>query len=80
MGEIRVPKLGLDTVEGEITQWLVKVGERVERGTPLLEVESEKAVITIESEESGVVSRISARPGDSVPVGSTVGVIDETAV
>ena len=43
--EILVPKLGLDTMDCDIKGWLVKIGDRVELGTPLLEVETEKAFV-----------------------------------
>lgn len=76
MAEIRIPKLGMDTTECEIKAWLVKVGDRVSVGTALLEVETEKADVVIEAEVAGVVREISAAAGQTVPVGSVVGLID----
>lgn len=76
MAEIRIPKLGMDTTECEIKAWLVKVGDRVGVGTALLEVETEKADVVIEAEVAGVVREISAAAGQTVPVGSVVGLID----
>ncbi len=78
MREIRIPKLGMDTLECDIKAWLVKVGDRIAPGTPLLEVETEKADVVIEAEIAGVVREISAPAGQTVPVGSVVGLIDET--
>lgn len=77
MREIRIPKLGMDTLECDIKAWLVKVGDRVAPGTPLLEVETEKADVVIEAEVTGVVKEIGAPAGETVPVGSVVGLIDE---
>lgn len=79
MREIRIPKLGMDTLECDIKAWLVKVGDRVAPGTALLEVETEKADVVIEAEVAGVVREITAQAGQTVPVGSVVGLIDETA-
>jgi pyruvate/2-oxoglutarate dehydrogenase complex dihydrolipoamide acyltransferase (E2) component len=79
MWEIRIPKLGMDTTEAEIKTWLVKVGDRVATGAPLLEVETEKADVTIESEVAGVVREISAAAGQVVPIGTVVGLVDNTA-
>lgn len=80
MREIRIPKLGMDTLECDIKAWLVKVGDRVTPGAALLEVETEKADVVIEAEVAGVVREITAQAGQTVPVGSVVGLIDETAV
>lgn len=77
MREIRIPKLGMDTLECDIKAWLVKVGDRVSPGTPLLEVETEKADVVIEAEAAGVVHEISAAAGQTVPVGSVVGFIND---
>ena len=77
MQEIIIPKLGLDTLECDIQEWLVEVGDKVEEGKPLLEVESEKAVISIDAEVSGVLCEIYAQAGETVSVGSIVGLIAE---
>jgi 2-oxoglutarate dehydrogenase E2 component (dihydrolipoamide succinyltransferase) len=74
---IQIPKLGMDTTECEVIAWLVKVGDRVEKGAPLLEVETEKATVAIEAEAAGVVQDIRAQPGDRVEVGGFVGSIGD---
>ncbi|MFQ5828796.1 MAG: biotin/lipoyl-containing protein [Candidatus Methylomirabilia bacterium] len=79
MHEIRIPKLGMDTTDCDIKSWLVAVGVRVIPGTPLLEVETEKADVVIEAEVAGVVREITAPAGETVPVGSVVGLIDDAA-
>jgi pyruvate/2-oxoglutarate dehydrogenase complex dihydrolipoamide acyltransferase (E2) component len=75
--EIRIPKLGMDTTECDIKAWLVRVGDRVAPGAPLLEVETEKADVVLEAEVAGVVTEIRSAAGQTVPVGSVVGLIDE---
>ena len=79
MHEIRIPKLGMDTTEAEIKAWLVKIGDRVAPGTPLLEVETEKTDVVIEAQVAGVVREIRATPGSIVAIGSEViGLIEES--
>ena len=51
--EIRIPKLGMETIDCEIKSWLVGVGDRVAPGSGLLEVETEKATVVIEADEDG---------------------------
>ena len=77
MHEVRIPKLGLDTLDCEIRDWLVRIGERVKPGTPLLEVEMEKAVVTIEADVGGVLREVHAQAGETVAVGAIVGLIDD---
>lgn len=77
MHEVRIPKLGLDTLDCEIRDWLVRIGERVKPGTPLLEVEMEKAVVTIEADVGGVLREVHAQAGETVAVGTIVGLIDD---
>ncbi len=74
--EIQIPKLGMDTTECEVIAWRVKVGDRVEKGAELLEVETEKANVAIEAPVSGVVTQIRAQAGDRVEVGASVGSIE----
>ena len=77
MHEVRIPKLGLDTLECDIRQWFVAVGERVEKGTPLLEVETEKAVMPIEAEVGGILREARVKPGETVDVGAVIGIIED---
>lgn len=79
MHEIRIPKLGMDTTEAEVKTWLVNVGDRVDVGAPLLEVETEKAEVVIEAEVAGMVREIRAPVGQVVPIGDIVGLIDDQA-
>ena len=79
MHEIRIPKLGMDTTEAEVKVWMVKVGDRVAVGAPLLEVETEKATVVLEAEVAGVVRELRATVGQVVPIGDVVGLIDDGA-
>jgi len=76
-GEIIVPKLGVSTEPLSIVAWRVKEGERVEKGTPVLEVETEKVQYEIEAEVPGFV-HIVVEQGKDAPIGSIAGLIVAT--
>lgn len=74
--EIRIPKLGMETIDCEIKSWLIRVGDPVRSGSELLEVETEKASVVIEAEVTGVVREIHVGAGQRVEVGAVVGLIE----
>lgn len=78
MLNVVVPKMGMSTVEVDITECFVQVGDVVKVGDPLIEVESEKATFTIESEAEGVVAELLVEEGDTVDVGTVVCVINNS--
>jgi pyruvate/2-oxoglutarate dehydrogenase complex dihydrolipoamide acyltransferase (E2) component len=68
---------GTDAVEfGVVHAWLFKVGNTVEEGQSLVEVEAEKAIIEIPAPASGVLVEILAEEGDEVNAGGPLGVIE----
>ncbi|HZQ02426.1 MAG TPA: dihydrolipoamide acetyltransferase family protein [Gaiellaceae bacterium] len=74
--EVKLPRLGQGMEAGTIVKWLKAEGDRVERGEPLYEVDTEKATQEVEAEASGVLLKIAVESGE-VPVGQTVAVIGE---
>ncbi|BAL80301.1 dihydrolipoamide acetyltransferase family protein [Caldisericum exile] len=81
MFEIRMPKFGLSMEEGTITKWYKKVGDFVKKGEPLVEVESEKIINTLESPFEGILKVIKVNEGETAKVGEIIGLIgseDET--
>jgi len=74
--QIRVPKMGMDTTEVQIGRWLIKVGDSVSVGTPLVELESEKAVFTVESEAVGIVTEIRQVAGMTASIGEVLCVVN----
>lgn len=79
MKEIRLPALAEDQVDATVIRWLRQEGDRVQAGDPILEVETDKAAVEIESPASGRLREIRAREGDVVPVETVVAVIEEDA-
>jgi pyruvate dehydrogenase E2 component (dihydrolipoamide acetyltransferase) len=71
MGEIVMPRLSDTMEEGTILSWLVADGELVKRGQELVEIETDKANMTYESDQEGVLQTIAAE-GDTLPVGAPI--------
>jgi pyruvate dehydrogenase E2 component (dihydrolipoamide acetyltransferase) len=63
---VLMPKIGVNMTEAVISQWLVKVGDRVEVGQAILSAETDKAIQEIPSTESGVVDRLLCGVGDTI--------------
>ena len=74
--EFHLPDIGEGLAEVELVRWLVGVGDRVEENQPIADVESDKAIVTMPSPASGVVSKLCATEGDRVKVGSLLMVVD----
>jgi len=79
MADIIVPELGESISEGTITKWFVKVGDNVNQGDVLLELETDKVNIEISAESNGVVGAINKSDGEVVFVGEAIGSIGEGA-
>ncbi len=77
MYEFKLPDLGEGIAEGEILAWHVAEGDVVEEDAPLVEVETDKAAVTIPSPKGGTVVTLSGAPGDIVNVGDVITVIDD---
>jgi pyruvate dehydrogenase E2 component (dihydrolipoamide acetyltransferase) len=75
--EILMPKLGFIMTEGTILEWLKQPGDLIEKGEPILVVETEKVAIEVEAPAAGIMGPILAQPGTTVPVAETIGYILE---
>jgi pyruvate dehydrogenase E2 component (dihydrolipoamide acetyltransferase) len=67
-----MPALEMAQETGKLVSWKKKEGEQVTKGEMLLEVETDKAVVEIEAAGDGVLSGVTAKVGDVVPVGQTI--------
>ncbi len=76
MAEIKVPELAESITEGTIAQWVKKVGDHVEKGEFIVELETDKVNAEIISEEAGVLTQILAEEGDTVLVGQVIAVVE----
>ncbi|ODA68157.1 Dihydrolipoyllysine-residue succinyltransferase component of 2-oxoglutarate dehydrogenase complex [Methyloligella halotolerans] len=75
--EIRVPALGESVVEATVGQWFKSAGDTVNADEPLVELETDKVTVEVPAPSAGVLSEISANPGDTVEVGAVLGSIGE---
>jgi len=69
---IVMPALEMAQETGKVVSWRKREGERVVKGEPLLEVETDKAVVEVESPGEGILSAVTAREGAVIPVGQTI--------
>jgi len=76
--EIKIPSVGESVTQGIISSWLKKDGESVEEGSDLLELETDKATVTVPAPATGVVS-ITVAAGTEVAIGQVIGFIDTEA-
>jgi len=72
---IQMPKRGIQMTSGTIEKWLVKEGESIKKGAPLVEIQTDKVVAEIESPAEGVLLKILVAEGVSADVGAPIAVI-----
>lgn len=73
--EIIMPQLDQTMTEGKVGKWLVKEGESVSKGTPIVEIETDKVVNELEAPADGVLAQIIASEGSKVPVKGVLAII-----
>ena len=75
---ISMPKLGFDMAEGLLVRWVKQVGETINKGDVLAEIETDKATVEVESSASGVVLSHIVDQGTMVPVNAPIAVVGQT--
>ena len=73
--KVIMPKAGMAMEKGKIVRWLKEEGDMVEKGEPLLEIETDKVNMEVESMDTGYLLKILHREGEEVPVVQTIGYI-----
>src|SRR5580704_5839290 len=79
MIDVVMPQMGESIVEGTLTKWLKKAGDRVERDEPLFEISTDKVDTEIPSPSAGTLSEIMVEEGKTVGINTVVGRISEGA-
>src|ERR1700682_657963 len=69
---IVMPALEMAQENGKLLSWRKKEGEAVAKGEPLLEIETDKGVVEIESPAEGILAGVKAHEGAAIPVGQTI--------
>jgi pyruvate dehydrogenase E2 component (dihydrolipoamide acetyltransferase) len=76
--EIVMPRLSDTMDRGTVAHWNKKPGDRVKRGEVLLEIETDKANMELESYSDGIVARIMVAEGETATVGAPIGIVADT--
>jgi 2-oxoglutarate dehydrogenase E2 component (dihydrolipoamide succinyltransferase) len=77
MTDVVMPQMGESIVEGTLTRWLKKVGDKVERDEPLFEISTDKVDTEIPSPVAGTLAEILVQEGATVQIKTVVGKIGE---
>ncbi|HWO96755.1 MAG TPA: 2-oxoglutarate dehydrogenase complex dihydrolipoyllysine-residue succinyltransferase [Bacillus sp. (in: firmicutes)] len=77
MIEIKVPELAESISEGTVAQWLVKVGDKIQKGDYIVELETDKVNVEVSSDSDGIIKEILKKEGDNVEVDEVIAVIAE---
>ncbi|MCE5310384.1 MAG: 2-oxoglutarate dehydrogenase, E2 component, dihydrolipoamide succinyltransferase [Acidobacteriales bacterium] len=78
MTDIVMPQMGESIVEGTLTKWLKKPGERIEKDEALFEISTDKVDTEIPSPVAGLLSEVLVEEGKTVAINTVVGRVDET--
>ena len=76
--EFRLPDVGEGIAEAEIVRWLVHNGDRVRLDQPIVEIETDKAVVEVPAPVAGVIITLGGNEGDTLHVGDLLVVLDQT--
>ena len=77
MASVQMPRLSDSMETGKILHWLKKEGDQVQKGEPLVEIESDKANIEVEAYATGKLSKIVVPEGESAPIGAVIAEIGD---
>jgi pyruvate dehydrogenase E2 component (dihydrolipoamide acetyltransferase) len=74
--EVKMPSVSAGMESGIVVAWLKAVGDTVERGEPLAEIETDKATLDLEARVAGTLSEILTDVGQEVPVGTVIATVE----
>jgi pyruvate dehydrogenase E2 component (dihydrolipoamide acetyltransferase) len=79
MAELTMPRLSDTMSEGTVGRWLKQPGDKIEKGDIVAEIETDKATMELEAFESGTLQQILVPEGQTVPIGTPIGMIGDGA-
>lgn len=74
--KMKMPDLSINEAEIAIVRWLIEPGQPVRRGQPILEVQTDKAVVEVESIATGIVTEVFGAPEENIEVGQYIATIE----
>ena len=74
--KMKMPDLATSASTVTVLRWLVEVGQPIKRGQPLLEIETDKAAMEVESFATGSLSEVHVEPEEEVEVGAVIATIE----
>jgi len=77
--DVVMPQMGESITEGTISKWLKKVGDKIERDEPILEISTDKVDAEVPAPAAGILLDIKHQEGETVEVGTAVAVIGEAS-
>jgi len=80
MYEIVMPQLSDSMEEGKLISWKVNIGDTVHTGDTIAEVESDKAIMEVQTFKSGVIKELKVKAGDEAKIGNVIALIDTGVV
>jgi pyruvate dehydrogenase E2 component (dihydrolipoamide acetyltransferase) len=78
-GEFKLPELGENISEGDLVHLMIAPGSKVSEGQPVMELETDKAVVEVPSSVSGVVKEVLVREGEKIKVGQVIFTLEGAA-
>jgi len=73
--EVIMPALGMSQDTGRLIAWLKESGDSVDKGEPIMEIETDKTTVEVDAPASGILTNVRAQAGDDVPVGDVIAFI-----
>jgi pyruvate/2-oxoglutarate dehydrogenase complex dihydrolipoamide acyltransferase (E2) component len=74
--DVTMPNLGYEMEEGTVQRWLKQVGDAVERGEPIAEIETDKTTVEMEAIVSGRLAEVVVEEGASAALGAVIAIIE----
>jgi pyruvate dehydrogenase E2 component (dihydrolipoamide acetyltransferase) len=74
--DVTMPNLGYEMEEGTVQRWLKQVGDKIERGEPIAEIETDKTTVEMEAMASGTLAEIVVEAGASAAIGAVIAVLE----
>ena len=74
---VKMPKMGVNMEEGKVVSWFVEEGGKVEKGTPLFEMETDKTTMDVDATVDGYLLKILVETGEDYDCGTDIAIIGE---